>query len=48
MRRSAAGALAQMPPGGWKALEELSAGPNKVTAEVARAALARAGGGPRP
>jgi HEAT repeats len=45
--RSAAAALAEMPPRGWKVLEELSAGANKVTAELARAALVRAGGGAR-
>jgi HEAT repeat protein len=46
--RRAAAAMAQMPPRGWKVLEEMTAGPNKVTAEVARAALVRAGGGARP
>ncbi len=39
--RAAAAALAEMPPRGWETLEELSAGPNQVTAAAAREALAR-------
>ncbi len=45
--RSAAAALAAMPPQGWEALEELSAGLNSVTAHHARAALASVRGEPR-
>jgi HEAT repeat protein len=42
--RSAAAAMAQMPPRGWEALEELSGGDSAVTAEVARRALIRVRG----
>jgi HEAT repeat protein len=45
--RSVTAALAAMPPRGWKALEELSAGLNTVTAHIARAALAGVRGEPR-
>lgn len=42
--RTAANALAEMPPRGWQALEELSERPNMVTAAAAMEALARARG----
>jgi HEAT repeat protein len=42
--RQAAAALATMPPLGWRALEELGANPNPVTAQAARDALRRVGG----
>ncbi len=42
--RSAAAAIATMPPQGWKALEEMSSGPNRLMAQIARAALARVRG----
>lgn len=40
--RQAASALADMPPQGWRTLEELSTNPNPVTALAAGEALARA------
>jgi hypothetical protein len=40
--RQAAAALADMPPQGWRTLEELSTSPNRVTALAAGEALARA------
>jgi hypothetical protein len=46
--RQAAAALAAMPPLGWRALEELGANANPVTAHAARDALLRAGGKPGP
>jgi hypothetical protein len=42
LARTAASALAEMPPRGWQALEELSANTNPVTAAAAASALARA------
>ncbi|HEV3201606.1 MAG TPA: HEAT repeat domain-containing protein [Bryobacteraceae bacterium] len=42
LARTAAAALAEMPPRGWQALEELSASANPVTAAAAAGALGRA------
>src|ERR1017187_9093272 len=42
LARTAAAALAEMPPRGWQALEELSANSNPVTAAAAAGALGRA------
>lgn len=42
LARTAASALAEMPPRGWQALEELSASANPVTAAAAAGALGRA------
>jgi HEAT repeat protein len=42
LARTAADALAEMPPRGWQALEEFSASANPVTASAATAALERA------
>jgi len=42
LARTAAAALAEMPPRGWQALEELSASSNPVTAAAAAGALGRA------
>jgi len=44
--RAAAAALAQMPPKGWRTLEELSANSSPVTAAAAREALERVQGKP--
>jgi hypothetical protein len=42
LARTAAAALAEMPPRGWQALEEFSASSNPVTAAAAAGALSRA------
>jgi HEAT repeat protein len=42
--RTAAAAMATMPPEGWKALEEMGRAGNNLTAQIARAALTRVRG----